>query len=254
MRGRYQKLLRKLDRPPAGPNWVRFVHDDPVRTQKAIMAFVKGQPPFNYRPGYEAAKARIELGISSDVALGVATRYGAPLGIKSNRELIEAFLEYDLERRYSASNPIDFETEYFKVSREVAVPIRPLTVIRERTRFVPIFLCGWSKNPLAHRQRRLLMTIYEDAFLSLTDYQDAPAEVLFFPKEKDGEGVSKRQPDVWERGDYELLAQPELDECVEIFLTARDAVRRQIIAEMEGTEERPDDEPPSGGAAGTLFG
>jgi hypothetical protein len=28
------------------------------------------------------------------------------------------------------------------------------------------------------------MTMYEDAFFSLTDYQSSPAEVLFFPKIK----------------------------------------------------------------------
>jgi hypothetical protein len=254
MMDRYLKLLRKLDRPPAGPNWVRFVYDDPVRTAKAILAFAKGQPSFNYKPGYIAAKDRIELRIAPDAALRVASEKGAPGGRIQNKEFIQAFLEYDFNRRYSASNPIGFDTEYFRVSREVAIPVAPLSIIRERGRFVPIFVCGWSSNPLVLRQRRLLMTIYEDAFLSLTDYQDSPAEVLFFPKTEDEiDGQRVRTAEVWRRGDYELLTHSELDESVEIYQLARETARNQILTEMERHPDRPedDDEPPGGG---TLFG
>jgi hypothetical protein len=49
------------------------------------------------------------------------------------------------------------------------------------------------------------MTIYEDAFLSLTDYQSSPAEILFFPRgeEADDHGRRIRDAEVWMRGDYE---------------------------------------------------
>ena len=30
---RLLKVFRKLDRPPAGPDWVRFIHDDPKDCQ-----------------------------------------------------------------------------------------------------------------------------------------------------------------------------------------------------------------------------
>lgn len=76
------------------------------------------------------------------------------------------------------------------------------------------------------------MTIYEDAFLSLTDYQKSPAEVLFFPKVEDGE-QRVRQPEVWNRGDYELLPKGELDRCVEIFVQARKTARQALLDEIE---------------------
>src|SRR5712671_4573513 len=89
------KVLRKLDRPPTGPNWVRFIYDDPIRTAKAILAFANGQPRFNYQPGYHAIKDRIELGISLETALLMVCRKGAPAGREQNRELVKAFFEYD---------------------------------------------------------------------------------------------------------------------------------------------------------------
>lgn len=236
------KVLRKLDHPPAGPNWVRFIYrGDPARTAKAIVRFAKGQPPFNYQPGYRAIKDRIELGISLEAALLVASKRIAPAGLIQNRELVQAFFEHDAERRYSASNPIGFDLEYFRVSRDVLVPVAPLSIIREKGRFVPIFVCGWTSNPLLLIQRRLLVTVYEDAFLSLTDYQSSPAEILFFPRsdeEEDGTGGRLRKPEIWRRGDYELLTKSELDECLEVFVLARDAARQSLLGDVEALRNK----------------
>src|ERR1700733_3158041 len=98
----YAKILRKLDHPPAGPNWVRFICDDPRKTAKAIIAFAKEQPPFNYQPAYHAIKDRIELGISRETALRMAAERGAPAGRIQNKEFVEAFFDHDEDRRYSA--------------------------------------------------------------------------------------------------------------------------------------------------------
>ena len=123
------------------------------------------------------------------------------------------------------------------MSRDVVVPVSPLSVIREHGAFVPIFVCGWNSNPLSLNQRRLLATISDDAFLSLTDFQKSPAEFLFFPKVGEGED-RKREPEVWQRGDYELLPKPALDRCVEIFLTAREAARTILLEEIAKEDER----------------
>jgi hypothetical protein len=226
----YERLLRKLDRPPGAPNWVRFVGDTELESAKKIYAFVKSQPPFNYLQGYKAAKDTVELHISAEDAIKIASTKGAPLGRKRNKEFVEAFLEHDEIRNYTSSNPIDFETEYFRVSRSVKVPVAPISIIRERGNFVPLFMCGWETIPLRLRQRRLLMTVYEDAFFSLTDYQRSPGEILFFPKL---DGAEIRSSVTWMRGDYELLSAKQLNECVEIFLLAREIVRKRILEEME---------------------
>jgi hypothetical protein len=235
-------ILRKLDFPPSGPNWVRFISDDVARTAKAILKFAKGQPPFTYQPAYRGIKDRIELGVDLETAIKVATTKGAPAGRVQNRQLVEAFFEYDWTRKYSASNPIGFDTEYFRVSRDVLVPIAPISIIREKGKFVPIFVCGWTTNPLMPLQRRLLMTMYEDAFFSLTDYQSSPAEVLFFPKAERNEdyveGQNLRDAEVWSRGEYELLAKAELNQCLEIFVLARDMAREILLEEIEALREK----------------
>ncbi len=88
------KVLRKLDYPPAGPNWVRFIcAGEPPKTARSIVRFAKGQPTFNYRPAYRAIKDRIELSIDLDAALRVASKGVAPSGLIQNRELVEAFFD-----------------------------------------------------------------------------------------------------------------------------------------------------------------
>jgi len=82
------------------------------------------------------------------------------------------------------------------------------------------------------------MTMYEDTFFSLTDYQNSPGEILFFPKnearlsEVEDKDENLREPEVWQRGDYELLSQPELSRCVEIFVLAREKARGILQEEI----------------------
>lgn len=231
-----KRALAKLDRPPSGHNWVRFVRDTKPRTTSSILAFVKGVPPFTYQVGSTAIRDQLIFGIGLDAAVSVTQRGGAPAGRQQNKELVEAFFEYDRTRKYPIGTCIEFERQWFRISRDILVPVSPLAILREHGRFVPIFLCGWSDLALDEGQRRLLMTIYEDAFLSLTDFQKSPAEFLFFPKVADGEG-KRRVPEVWQRGDYRILTGAELDEHVRRFLDAREEARAILLA-AEAEESR----------------
>jgi hypothetical protein len=251
----YKKLLAKLDRPPSGHNWARFVHgDDVVRTTKAIMSFVKGIPPLTYLPGSSAIKDRIQLGINVETAIQMTRRSGSPAGRKQNEALVKAFFEYDDERQYPNHSYIEFEREWFRVSRDVSVPVSPLSILIEKGQFVPVFVCGWSEVKLTDFQRRLLVSVYEDAFLSLTDFQHSPAEFLFFPKSGDA-GKSDRTSEVWRRGDYDLLSEKELNSAVEVFLTAREAARQILLREMADAERRSGETAPvsSSLSLGDLF-
>ncbi len=232
----YKKVLAKLDRPPSGPNWARFVQDGVASTTKSIVTFAKGIPPFTYSPGYAAIKDRIQLGVDRETAVKMAQRSGSPKGRKPNEELVNAFFDHDETRGYPANSFIEFEREWFRVSRDIQVPVSPLSVIREKGQFVPLFVCGWSDLSLSDFQRRLLVTICEDAFLSLTDFQMSPAEYLFFPKVDNGE-EQVREAEIWQRADYKLLSEKQLNEAVQIFLQSREEARKILTAERELVKE-----------------
>lgn len=222
----YDKLLLKLDRLPSAPNWVRFVKDDAPSTAKEIIKFLRGRITFTYQPSYAVIKDCVELGLTLETAIEAVLSKGAPSGRSHNAELVTAFYKYQESRNYQPSGCLRFGKEYFRISRDLLIPVSPLSVIRENGKFLPIFLCGWAEVKLTDRQRRLLATICEDAFLSLTDFMNSPAEFLFFPR------LGKQQPrtsEVWQRGDYKLLSDVDLRECVEIYLAAREIVRKTLI-------------------------
>ena len=67
------------------------------------------------------------------------------------------------------------------------------------------------------------------------DYQDGPAEFLFFLK--CGE-EKQRSPEIWQRGDYEQLSGGQLADCIDMFLEARDEARRVLMEEWHHERER----------------
>jgi hypothetical protein len=227
MQNPFLDLIKKLDHPPAAPNWVRFIHQDPLKSAKAIIEFAFAQVTWNYKPAYAAIKDRIELGLDRHTAILNVSKRGNPRGREHNKLLVEAFFDHDDQRQYRCQNAIGFEREYFHVSRDINVPVAPLSIIRENGRFVPIFVCGWNSIPFSLFQRRLLMTIYEDAFLSLTDFQDSPAEILFFPKTQLDDG-RRRKVEIWTRSDYDLLSHKSINEAAGIFLLARDIALQKL--------------------------
>jgi hypothetical protein len=231
----FEKTLKKLDRPPAGPNFVRLLAEEPLRTAKNIVSLVLGIPPFSYKGSYGLMRDRITFRITLETALKGIEGRGSPIGRKHNRSLLRAFFEWEMARNYSSLNPIGFEQAYYRISRDILVPIDPLAVIREKGKFTSIFACGWNNvDCLGTLQRRFLRTMTEDAFLSLTDYQDGEAEFLFFPKMKmkPQESVVEENetdpiwvPEVWQRNDYDMLSKKEMTELVQVYLEGRSMAR-----------------------------
>lgn len=249
MKNPHLKALAKLDRPPSAANWVRFVLESPEACARAILRWALGQPPFTYQPAQIGIKDRIELGIDRAAALRICATKGAPAGRKHNTSLVNAFFDYDEHRNFGATNPVQFDKGMFRVSRELLVPVAPLSVVRERGFFLPIFLCGWNELKLNRFQRRLLMTLNEDAFLSLTDFQNSPAEMLFFPSQM-ADGIASRHVEIWRRGDYDLLSPAELSEAAQIFMEGRKiaaAILREKASSWSAEQEKPRE------SGGSLF-
>lgn len=83
-------------------------------------------------------------------------------------------------------------------------------------------------------QRRVLMTIFEDAIFSLTDFEDSDAEIVFLPEIN---GV--RHPEVWHRGDCNLLSQIEMKNQLEVFLSARASAYPIIADWLQEKNQKP---------------
>jgi hypothetical protein len=233
-------IFRKLDRIPAAPNFVRYNFEDFAKTLKAYVQFAKGMPTVSYVPGLTIIKDLVLGWIDTDQAKIAVRKLKDSPSRKANVQFVGAFCEYADRRQYQATPAYaDFST-YFSIGRELPVPVRPTLVAREHGQLKPVFVFGWKSVPLTIFQRRLLMTILDDAIFSLTDFQRSDAEIVFLP-EMDG----VRSPEIWHRGDYELLSQVELRNQSELFLSARTAAY-PVIAEWLSAKKGTPKEAPAG--------
>lgn len=210
-------LFRKLDRIPGAPNFVRYNFEELVRTLKAYVQFAKGMPTVSYAAGITLIKD-VVLGHSNpDQARKAARRRPDSPSKTAVVEFVDAFCEYASTRNYQATPAYSEFATFFSIGRDLYVPVKPTLVAREFGELRPVFVFGWKSVPLTTFQRRLLMTILEDAIFSLTDFENSDAEIVFLP-EVNGE----RRPEIWHRGDYQLLSQSELRNQMEVFLSARE--------------------------------
>ncbi len=226
-------LFRKLDRIPGAPNFVRYNFEDLARTLKAYVGFAKGMPSVSYAQG---------LVIVKDLVLGLTGTDQAKIAARNLKdspsrtaviEFVDAFCAYADVRNYQATPSYSDFVTHFAIARDLFIPVKPTLVAREGGQLKPIFVFGWKSVPLTIFQRRLLMTILEDAIFSLTDFEDSDAEIVFLP-EVDG----VRSPEIWHRGDYVLLSDGELRNQLEIFLAARSSAY-PIIADWLATKKKP---------------
>lgn len=225
-------LFRKLDRIPGAPNFVRYNFEELVKTTKAYVQFAKGMPTVSYAPGITLAKDLVLGLIDSNQAIKAATKLKESPSKRAVIEFIKAFCLYATDRNYQATPSYSDFSAFFPIGRDLFIPVKPTLVAREGGQLKPVFAFGWKSVPLTIYQRRLLMTILEDAIFSLTDFENSDAEIVFLPEVN---GV--RTPEIWHRGDYDLLSQTELRNQLDVFLSAREAAY-PIIADWLKTRKR----------------
>lgn len=230
----------KIDRPPAAENWTRMQSPDVDRTAKNIFNFFRGQPLWGYQTGRKVAQCHIEDGIDRATGLKMVERFGSSLGRPFNRELVLAFFDYVEENPFDGVKAFDGVVEYFPLRRSSFIPIKPLTVIRQDGHFTPVFLCPWSNVNFDSFQRSLLMTVLERSLFTLTDFEDSPGKILFFPKRKQKGEPEVRKPMIWSRGQFPLLSDKDLSEQVKIFFEGKEKARLLYQEHLKRKAEKED--------------
>jgi hypothetical protein len=217
-------MSKKIDRPPYVHNWVRFNHPDEPSTTKSIVTFLTETPQITYAAGQPIIRDRIALKLDRATALKAAANKGHQKSRPYVAEYVKAFYDYDEARNYSGLPSYDQYVAPYNISRDVRIPVKPLIVISEAGVLKPIFAVGWATMPLTNFQRRLLMTVLEDAVFSLTDFQSSPGEFISFPRAK-GTNSGNRYPEVWKRGDFTLFTESEMKDQTELYLRAVSAAK-----------------------------
>ena len=235
------KILRKVQNPPAPQNWVRLlVPNDVSATAKKVANFAFGIPSFNYVVGSTMCHDRVRNHLNLDTALKACAKSGSPAGRDQNANFVRAFFAYDEIRRYSDSRYFESYSGYFPISREVKIPTKPTFTIIENRKQIPVVLCGWKTVPLDREQRRIVASVFDSGLFSFGAYRHSPGEIVFFPELQTQDGPV-RSIEVWNRGDFQLLSTAEMRDILDLFSLAQEAAV-PIIRDKWADKARKDSE------------
>lgn len=220
---KFEQVEKKVVNPPAAHNVARLLDpDSEVRTTENIAKFAVSIPAFNYLTGQTAIRDRVSMGLNLETAVKTVRNAGSPAGRAQNEALVRAFFAYDDIRRYSDARVLDSYKGQFKISREIAVPTHPTFTLLEKSKQVPIVICGWKKFPLRREQIRAWLSMLESGLFSFADYSASPWEVVVFAEEERAIGAI-RQPKVIRPGDYQLFSASDLRDLAAMYSRAQKA-------------------------------
>jgi hypothetical protein len=239
-----EEILQKLKQPPSVPNWTRYIHDTQEKTTRAVAQFALGFPKSALFQVYRVIGDMVTFGTSEEDALKAVGLIKNPLVAKLGREIVFAFSAYNKEEKLEGVQIFQEFIGFFRVSRDVVVPVKPTFVILENDRPTPVFFIGWTTNPFTRLQKRLLTTAIDDAILSFGDFAGSYARIICAPR------ISKRHRVIrsWSTADYPRLDAVELGTQLEFYSQALvDAVplikeelqrRAAVAAKKQAREER----------------
>lgn len=220
--------VKKLERPPAVENWSRMQYRDVQRTAKKLFSFVRGGPIWNYNVCRDCARFYVEDGIERSVANQIVSMKGSSLGRPYNKQAVDALFDYLEKNPIEGVRAFDQMVEWFPLGPGVVVPIRPLTVVRQQGYFSPIFLNPWAEIAFDDYQASLYMTVLEKSIFRLTDFENSPGQIIFLPKHQKMEGGPNRKAVVWNRGEFPLLSDSELNDQIRIFTEGKAIATRMV--------------------------
>ena len=237
------RLIRQpLHKPPYVHNWVRYNHNDEARMVKHMVAFEKNRPQVSYLAGQKIIADRILWDLDAKTAIKAAQTKGHAKSRPYVLEYVKAHLEHEDETQIAGLPAYDELIQPFRINREVSVPVKPLAIVARKGKLVPVFMVGWSSMPLDTFQRRLLMTVLEDAVFSLEDFRMSPGVFLSYPRGHASKPLT-RKPQIWHRGDYNNLSTSELTDHLKAYVNALQKAR--TIISTEKAHKKDDQQPES---------
>lgn len=199
-------------RPPAAHNAVRFLGPTHEVTRDRVFRFLKGSPRITYQPAYAFIHDRIQGQISHDTMLAGVARIKGDLNRRLNREVVSAYIENEEEIDFQGMPGFDDQVVQLRASADIILPVRPTAVVVGDNKFRVLTCLGWSGASFSHYQKRLWMTIYDDALFSLSDFQNADGVFAMFPRTGEERELLR-----WERGDFDLVPMAELNDQLEML-------------------------------------
>lgn len=222
-----EQRVDEMRRPPSLANWVRLNDRRRDETALRITKFVLSKPRHALGQVYRLIADYVTLGVSA-----ATTRTGIdlivnPLVRKLGHEIATALIPWLDKHKVKGIKAFDGMIERYPIGRNIMIPVKPTFVYNREGKLTPVFIIGWSSNPLSGYQKRLLVTMIHRVILTQEDFEWSDALILFVPRLKFSKS-SREVKEMWVSksallSDEELRAQFDcygnaLDDAVPIIL------------------------------------
>lgn len=243
----FSKIEKKLKQPPSAPNWVRYNHSTQDKTTKAIAQFALGFPRSALFKVYRIVADMVVWNTPLEDALKSVSLIRDPLTAQLGKEIVTAFAGYISDTPLDGLEIFEETVGFFRVSRDVSVPVKPTFVILKDEKPTPVFLIGWTNMPFTEHQKRLLTTLIDDALLSLSDFSQSDALIISVPRVGNG----CRQVLAWSTSQFPRLSATALAEQLSRYETGlsealplvKSELSRRATLRQSSTDTRKDQRP-----------
>lgn len=225
-----QKAIQKLRRPPAVQNWVKNMYRRRDDTARSLYDFAINGPRHSLKPVVDIVRQIVVDDISDELAFKCVDRIKNPLVKRLGTEVLKALLPYIRKRGWKGIEIFREMEERFPVAANVDVPVRPTFVLNEDGKIVPYFVICWARIGLDDYQKRILSTIISEAILSLEEFEDSDAVIIFVHRHK----FSKTEREVveWRLSAYPVLSEDEKEDLFDRYDSALADAERMILENL----------------------
>ena len=225
-----QKAIAKLRRPPAVHNWVKSLRRRRDATAFALFNFAVNGPRHSLQKVTQIVGFVVFDGLSEDEALRCLSKISDPAARTYGREILKAIVPWIKDRSLNGAQIFKDLCEYYRVSSDVAVPVRPTFVVREDGKITPYFVICWAKMDFDVYQKRILSTLILDAILRLEEFAGSDAKIVCVPRYRNSK--SERFVLDWSVTDYPPLDEHEKSELFSRYELALSDAERMIIESL----------------------
>lgn len=224
-----------MRRPPSLANWVRLNDRRQDETTLRITRFVLAKPRHALAQIYRLIADYVTLGVSAATTRTAIDLILNPLVRSLGHEIATALIPWLDKNNIRGLRAFDGMMERYPIGRNIMIPVRPTFVYNRDGRLTPVFIIGWSKNPLTDYQKRLLATMIQRAILTQEDFEGSDALVLFVPRMKYS-NTTREVREMWVSKTW-LLSDDELRKQFDCYGNALDEAVPIILRELAARGE-----------------
>ena len=222
-----QKVIQKLRRPPAVHNWVRNIKRRTDDTALSLFNTAINGPRHSLRQITDIIRNVVIDQLPDEQAFKCLTPIKDPLVRAYGKQILTAALPYLREKGFKGVEVFRDMVEYYRVTQDVNVPVRPTFVVNDSGKVIPYFVICWAAIALTEYQKRILTTMIAEAILSLEEFEGSDAVILCIPRHRFSK--TERYVHEWKVSDYEPLTEDEKTDLFDRYAKALNIAEGMII-------------------------